>query len=239
MNTRILHQILHFLTFPIGQHLVPFVLFSVATELVHFTNTNPKHTIVVVMSAPEEKLTVKSLYKELGEARIAALSQAFYDRVYGKELIFKKSNQIKSNKISTYHLKHFFISKADEEAPWFRDMFAITAATPKELAAYSQMTFFVQKFGGDPYYGGMVKDSSFMREVHQHFAITQKGYERWMKHMRETLEVVDLGPRAAEVKQVLLAYFSAFGKSIINKEDNDDDDDEEKAAQNKVQTVKQ
>ncbi len=114
-------------------------------------------------------------------------------------------------------------------------MFAITAATPKELAVYSQMTFFMQKFGGDPYYGGMVKDSSFVREVHQHFAVTQKGYERWMKHMRATLEVVDLGPRASEVKQVLLAYFSAFGKSIINNKD----DEEEEKAQEKVQTVKQ
>ncbi len=45
------------------------------------------------MSAPEEKLTVRSLYKELGEARIAALSQEFYDRVYGKELIFKKKKK--------------------------------------------------------------------------------------------------------------------------------------------------
>ena len=63
---------------------------------------------------------------------------------------------------------------ADDEEPWFRDMFAVTAATPKDLAVFSQLSFFVQRFGGDPYYGGLQKDSTFIREVHSHFRVTPR-----------------------------------------------------------------
>jgi hypothetical protein len=53
-------------------------------------------------------------------------------------------------------------------------MFVVTAATPKDLAVFSQLSFFVQRFGGDPYYGGLQKDSTFIREVHSHFRVTPR-----------------------------------------------------------------
>lgn len=133
---------------------------------------------------------MRDLWNLLGEEKIKALSQAFYDRVY-----------------------------ADEECPWFRDLFLVDSSTPKDLAVLSQVGFLVQRMGGPKYYGGMVKESWFIRDVHTHFRITPKGYERWMHHMKLALDDVDMGPRAEEVKAVLLAYFSAFGKSTINNTD--------------------
>lgn len=124
---------------------------------------------------PDQPLRVRDLFAELGEARIQALSQEFYDRVYGTT----------HAPIMMMMMTFFFFlmmvmmltmmgNAADEEEPWFRDMFAETAATPKDLAVFSQVSFFVQRFGGDPFYGGLQKDSAFVREVHHHFLINHK-----------------------------------------------------------------
>ena len=85
------------------------------------------------------------------------------------------------------------------------------------MAIHSLHTYLVQKFGGDAFFGGMVKESSFIRNMHKElFAVLPEYVDMWLRLFSEAIDKTDLGPRKAEVKQVMLAWAEGFGKTIVN-----------------------
>eukprot|EP01094_Clydonella_sp_ATCC50884_P016794 TRINITY_DN2820_c0_g1_i2.p1 TRINITY_DN2820_c0_g1~~TRINITY_DN2820_c0_g1_i2.p1 ORF type:complete len:164 (-),score=36.19 TRINITY_DN2820_c0_g1_i2:215-706(-) len=102
----------------------------------------------------------------------------------------------------------------DEEEPWFSNMFR--ESNTKELATILLTSYMVQKFGGDRYYGGMVMDSKHIKEIHKAFPITRRGADRWLYHMRNTVEEVDLGEDRELVLAALFKWLDSFAKSVIN-----------------------
>jgi truncated hemoglobin YjbI len=89
--------------------------------------------------------------------------------------------------------------------------------TPIKLAVLSLFTYLVQKFGGDRYFGGMVKESSFIRNMHKDVFVVMPEYVvMWLRLFTEAIDKTDLGPRQAEVKAVILSWAGGFGKTIVN-----------------------
>ena len=107
---------------------------------------------------------------------------------------------------------------SDEEHPQFVQQF--TKHADKKLAIVNQVGFFVQKFGGPEYYGGMVKESSFILDIHKEFFIPPSFLDIWMHHMTSALEEVDFGEQSKQVRDIILKWASQFGRATINaKED--------------------
>ena len=89
--------------------------------------------------------------------------------------------------------------------------------TPIELAIHSLHTYLVQKFGGDRFFGGMVKESSFIRNMHKDlFSVLPEYVDMWLRLFTEAIDNTDLGPRKVEVREVMLTWAAGFGKTIIN-----------------------
>mmetsp|Transcript_5343 Transcript_5343/g.15065 ORF Transcript_5343/g.15065 Transcript_5343/m.15065 type:complete len:169 (+) Transcript_5343:103-609(+) len=110
---------------------------------------------------------------------------------------------------------------ADDEEPWFRDLF--DGRSDKELSIFSQETFFVQRFGGDPMYGGMEKDDDFVEHVHRTVKMTPRGLRRWMQHMRKALlkAIPDQKFKdAPAIRSLLMDWFWDFGAHMLNSPDD-------------------
>lgn len=181
------------------------------------TDTAPMPHVSAFVS---KGLQLNEIYGLIGLKGIELISKAFYTRVYG-----------------------------DTEAPWFRDIFqdipmemsvrSMPFSTAIELfdffQIHNQVTFFVQRFGGDPWYGSMKKDDAFIMHgtelqdlltsslyaVHAAFVISPKMLHRWMHHMRNALSEVDLGARGEEIRTVLMDWFWTFGNDTVNCTNSD------------------
>jgi truncated hemoglobin YjbI len=118
-----------------------------------------------------QRLDLQALFDLLGESSIRELSTEFYRRVY-----------------------------ADDEAPWFRDMFRYRATLQQSIDR--QAAFFTQVWGGPKLYTANHKPHCLRSYVKDHaglkmFAmhenvrakkqITAEGGERWFYHMDATL----------------------------------------------------
>ncbi len=120
-------------------------------------------------------LGIRGLYDRLGEKKIEELCKNFYNTLYG-----------------LVHLASFFLHltcfvSADEkpEHEFFVKQFK---STPLDLAIHNLLTFLVQKMGGPEYYGGMVKESSFIREMHvELFAVRQEDVQTWLTLFEEAM----------------------------------------------------
>ncbi len=89
--------------------------------------------------------------------------------------------------------------------------------TPLELAIHNLHSYLVQKFGGDPFFGGMMKESSFVRNMHTElFKVLPEYVDMWLRLFTEAIDKTDLGLRKDEVKKVMLAWATGFGKTIVN-----------------------
>lgn len=128
-------------------------------------------------------LSLLPLWKEIGEEKIKEISTKFYDAVY---------------------------ADTDPDHKPFVDQFT---KTDKALSIHNQISFFVQKFGGPEYYGGMVKESAFILDMHKkHFFIPPSYLVIWIELFEKAVKDIDFGKRNDEVREVLLHWISLFGK---------------------------
>lgn len=66
-------------------------------------------------------------------------------------------------------------------------------------------------------YGGMRMDTKNITEIHKNFPITRRGGDRWLYHMRNTIDNdIQFGERHDEVKALLMQWLDVFAKSVIN-----------------------
>ena len=101
-----------------------------------------------------------------------------------------------------------------------------------------QQSYFVQKFGGPQFFGGMVKvktpprvalrcadggwmqESSFILDMHRNLFHCTPGFlELWLKLFEQALKKTDLGPRSDEIRDSLMRWSSGFGRAMINAPD--------------------
>ncbi|KAJ3339020.1 Two-on-two hemoglobin-3 [Gonapodya sp. JEL0774] len=101
-----------------------------------------------------------SVYSIIGHDAFVRLSTEFYNRVY-----------------------------ADDEEPWFRDIFSPIA---KEDAIHNQYEFFIQRMGGPPLFSRR-KGHPALIGRHAPFTVTPRAAERWLFHMSAALDAVE-GP---------------------------------------------
>jgi truncated hemoglobin YjbI len=146
---------------------------------------------------------IRSLYATLGADKIEELCKNFYDSLYADD---------------------------SPEHKFFVDQFK---STPKDLAIHNLHTFLVQKCGGPEYFGGMVKESSFIREMHvELFAVRQQDVDTWLALFEGAMEKTGLD---VEVKTLMrnwatgqaqsncclighlnIWFLQRFGKTIVN-----------------------
>jgi len=112
-------------------------------------------------------------------------------------------------------VKQFYEYVYSDPNTWFRKAF--TESTSKEMAIFSQSTFWIDAFGGGMKYpGGYHRSRNKHGFIKEH--MTTKAAVRWIELMRLTLDNADLGPDP-RVRGVLedfvevhmLKYAKSFG----------------------------
>ena len=121
-----------------------------------------------------------NLFDRLGHGTFVLLSTAFYDRVY-----------------------------ADDDTPWFRDMFSGSA---KADAIRNQYEFFIQRMGGPQLYAQR-KGPPALLERHRPFAMTMPATQRWLEHMVAALE--EVSAIDDDSRRRMLAFFRYTAYSFL------------------------
>eukprot|EP01115_Flamella_aegyptia_P011812 TRINITY_DN5679_c0_g1_i1.p1 TRINITY_DN5679_c0_g1~~TRINITY_DN5679_c0_g1_i1.p1 ORF type:complete len:165 (-),score=1.69 TRINITY_DN5679_c0_g1_i1:80-505(-) len=103
----------------------------------------------------------------------------------------------------------------DDECPEFSNLFR--ESSEKDLSILSLTRYFVQKFGGPKFYGGMRMETHHMKDIHSQFPITKEGAERWLYHFDRAVNETDFGEHHDEIIQVMNKWLNLFAKSVINK----------------------
>jgi len=98
--------------------------------------------------------------------------------------------------------------QADED-PEFRAIFARDLSE----AVQNQYEFFAQRFGGPPLYQQR-KGHPALRQRHAGFAITRRAADRWLQHMRESMEAVGI---EADTSARLEEFFASTAEFLVNQ----------------------
>merc|ERR1719329_1460105 len=108
---------------------------------------------------------------------------------------------------------------SDSEAPWFRDIFVASGSSEAE-AARNQYEWLIQRCGGPPLYNQRRGHPGLLGR-HGNFDVSEAGAERWLLHMRRSLEEMPTPTQTApDAKAALMdflthsAHFIAQGQCL-------------------------
>lgn len=72
------------------------------------------------------------------------------------------------------------------------------------------------------FYGGMVKESSFIIDMHKRLFFIPPAYLTiWVDHFSNGIKKIDFGPQSEEIRECLLSWVKSFGKSTLNAKDDE------------------
>lgn len=98
------------------------------------------------------------------------------------------------------------------------DMFR--QASVLDHATHMLTLFLIQSLGGPDMYGGFEMPASAIRTFHRNLRVTLEYRDRWLHHMRDTLNDPAVGvlghPRASDVVASLMAWFQEFATEMVN-----------------------
>ena len=137
---------------------------------------------------------------------------------------YEESNEVLSMEPSIYErvggqaglreLSTLFYDKVfdDKEADWFVNIFS---SSTRAEAIENQYLFLVQTLGGPALY--REKKGKYTRLVgrHANYAIGQQAAERWLHHMRKSLEEHSILGRDDQARKLLEQYFTYTAHYIV------------------------
>lgn len=109
----------------------------------------------------------------------------------------------------------FYRRVAEDIDPEFRAIFDRDLSD----AVQNQFEFFIQRFGGPPMFTQR-KGHPALRMRHVDFAITRRAAQRWLGHMRDSMEAVGI-PDAARAK--MDQFFEHTADFLVNVDDEPTD----------------